>query len=445
MSFKGIVLTNQGKILLNKAHESKIFKLKCLRIGDGFYTDDHENCESVVHSLFDVPININRENNKIIIDADVINYEQEECYMREIAIIALDENNNEIVYAYDNAGNDAEILARSSQVIYETRLRFYFIIENDISVHISVSSNMYALNADLQVLNSKLDKMVLHPNLIINADFSNCINQRAMNEYGQMGDGTTQLKTYYTIDRWCKGHETTSIIVCDDYVRFKSRVGTDQATFGQALEFPKMYAGKTLTLSCKIKEIVGSVEFGLFYGSNNYLSKPSLNSININATGIHHVTVRVPENFNEDLLVVLFYMHKELNQGDYVDIEWVKLEHGEVATPFIPRLRGEELQLCQRFYENFLHSMYCIVPTNTSKVAAPLMGFKVKKRTIPKVTTEGFYSHTNSATKLAAEQESVVVSTIGITYIQLTEAVGATMCYVKNLEIDSEIYFNCSF
>lgn len=43
----------------------------------------------------------------------------------------------------------------------------------------------------------------------------------------------------------------------------------------------------------------------------------------------------------------------EAPAGANVTVNWVKLELGSVATPFIPRPYAEELALCQRYYESF--------------------------------------------------------------------------------------------
>lgn len=40
------------------------------------------------------------------------------------------------------------------------------------------------------------------------------------------------------------------------------------------------------------------------------------------------------------------------NVDDNIEIEWAKLEVGEVATPFTPRSYGEELDLCIRYYQS---------------------------------------------------------------------------------------------
>ena len=63
-------------------------------------------------------------------------------------------------------------------------------------------------------------------------------------------------------------------------------------------------------------------------------------------------------------------------------IEWVKLELGECATPFVPRSYGEELLLSQRYYQ--IHS------TNT----IPEIDLRPNMRVIPTITTiSGGYSY----------------------------------------------------
>ncbi len=461
--FKQIVITDKGKSLISKLIEGKSMKLTKLSISDSVYEDDQ--IESLTHidnikQTVAIEKILRVNDNTIQLKASISNETLTEGYfMNTVGIYANDPDEGETLYAVVIAKVASWMPPYTGISVSSLMFNITLSVGNADNVNIEISGNN-ATVIDIQDLQKQIDELgnvktelkdIPNSNILINGDFSNPVNQRNKELYGPLGTGSTILKFGYTIDRWMKSSEHSAVIINDRSIRFRVGAAHDaqKVRFGQPLEFPKSYAGKTVTLSCYIKEIVGQVEFGLFAGStfeDKCLPATAINSILIDKAGTYYVTVKIPTDFDEEYLTVMFHMKNNtetgqaMNDNDYVDIEWVKLEYGEVATPFVPRLRGEEMTLCQRFYENFLHSMLCIFSTNTSKVAVPLMGFKAKKRVIPKIISDGFYSYANSATKLDARQDSAVVSVNGITYIQLTEAVGATMCYIKNMEVDAEIY-----
>lgn len=465
--FKKIVITEKGQSLISKLIEGKSMKITKLNISDSVYKDDMlESLTSIDNVKQEVCIEkiIRVNDTSIKLQATITNELLTEGYfINTVGIYADDPNEGEILYGVMTAKVPGWMPPYTGISISSAIFNIALIVGNADNVNIEMSSNNATI-IDIQNLQSQIDILdgnikvnndniskLANPNILINADFSNPINQRNKSLYGPLGTGSTIVEFGYTIDRWIKVSERSSVAVKDDCVRFQ--IGTafsaQKARFGQPLEYPKSFAGKTVTLSCEIKEIVGQVEFGLFAGStfeDKCLPATAINSIVIDKAGSYSVTAIIPANFNEEYLTVMFHMQNNaetgqtMKDGDYVDIAWVKMEYGKVATPFIPRLTGEELQLCMRFYENFQHSMMCTLYSATSRSAIPLMGFKVRKRISPKIKNDGFYLYSNSATKLDTKQENVNVNINGILYFQLTDPVGATMCYVKNLEIDAEIY-----
>ena len=136
--------------MLNNAQANKSFHIKCVRIGDGYYSGDYKDIQEMVNPLYDVSAEFHHNEDKLIIDADINSDDHSGYYLREVALIAIDENNNEVVYAYDNADDDADLIVGSGTVTYETRLRFCFMISNDISVSIEINSSVYALAKDVE-------------------------------------------------------------------------------------------------------------------------------------------------------------------------------------------------------------------------------------------------------------------------------------------------------
>ncbi len=465
--FNKIVITKKGQSLISKLIEGKSMKLTKLSISDSIYEDSELESLSFIDNVKQT-IAIERmlrvNDTTIRLQASISNELLTEGYfMSTVGIYADDPEEGEILYAVMIAKVSGWMPPYTGISVTSSIFNITLVVGNADNVTIEMSSDNATI-IDIQELQSQIDVLdgdikrnkdniykLTNPNILINANFSNPVNQRGKDTYGLLGTGSTIVRLGYTIDRWIKASERSGITVNDDCIRFQ--VGTASSAqlvrFGQPLEYPKSFAGKTVTLSCKIKEIVGQIEFGLFAGSafeDHCLPAIAINSVVIDKAGTYSVTAMVPTDFNEEYLTVMFHMQNNAETGqvmqdnDYVDIVWVKMEYGAVATPFIPRLRGEELQLCQRFYENFLHSMLCVVPSDTSRVAIPLMGFKVKKRIYPKIVSDGFYLYSNSSIKLDTRLDTANVNMNGIVYLQLTNPVGAVMCYVKNLEIDAEIY-----
>ena len=85
-------------------------------------------------------------------------------------------------------------------------------------------------------------------------------------------------------------------------------------------------------------------------------------------------------------------------------VNWVKLEIGSYATPFSPRLYGEELALCERYYQrirlatvghlNFSssHVAYITLPKRTKMYGTGTASFISNDITVSGTTALGFNS-----------------------------------------------------
>ena len=150
MAFRGMVITYDGQSLLTQTQISKQFAVKCIRIGDGKYSADHHDIHSMVNPLYDVVPEIQHKDNQLLIEADITSNDHSGYYLREIGIIATDASGKEVLYAYDNAGNDAEYISPvDSGIAYEKRLRFALSITDDITINVQINGSVYALQRDL--------------------------------------------------------------------------------------------------------------------------------------------------------------------------------------------------------------------------------------------------------------------------------------------------------
>lgn len=217
-----------------------------------------------------------------------------------------------------------------------------------------------------------------NPNLLINGDFRNPINQR----------GQTSYNHGYTIDRWTLWNTNTNLTINNGYCTLSG----DYDIIAQHLENPPQYSNQTVTLSARIRSNGGSSRIVL-YGDE---SGGIINQI-VEDTNGKFVTVsftgKIPNLNTQARLTVSI----EGAGGSSIDIEWAKLELGSVATPFIPRHYAEELALCQRYYQivkngtahplafyydnNGLRFMDFFIPLATAMRITPTFGLKSGSKT----------------------------------------------------------------
>lgn len=169
-----------------------------------------------------------------------------------------------------------------------------------------------------------------NPNLLINGDFG--VNQRGKTSY----TGTNSVS--YTVDRW-------ALYWSEGFsydVSTKTITATSNGSIIQYMEDSKNLLGKTLTLSCKVNDVLYSKTATLnsSYNANTYVI-----DFDIGNTGFK----------------LQLYWHNELSifrvmiatnsAPASISVDYVKLEIGSVATPFSPRPYAEELALCQRYFQ----------------------------------------------------------------------------------------------
>ena len=168
-----------------------------------------------------------------------------------------------------------------------------------------------------------------NPNLLINGDF----------QVWQRGESFTA--SGYTADRWYAymSGSGNSVSHANGGITIDTTSGNliQFQQFFEEAEFKKL-KGKTVTLSINIEIIQGSVAV--------YSNVDTLKQIgSISASGIHKFTFTVAENISSFKILFSFLA------GRKAVIKWVKLELGEVSTPFVPRTYAEELAMCQRYYQ----------------------------------------------------------------------------------------------
>lgn len=162
-----------------------------------------------------------------------------------------------------------------------------------------------------------------NPNLLINSDFK--INQRGETEYTYQTSGATQ----YTIDRFRSvflNVKTSS----DGLILNANGTNEGGGYISQVLE--NAVKGDTI-LSFKVSAVVGTIEF------RNLNSADDGNTLSVSSDGTYIV-----KGSNTKKVTAHFL------KGSSCKIEWIKLEQGSIATPFVAPNPTEELMKCKRFF-----------------------------------------------------------------------------------------------
>lgn len=205
-----------------------------------------------------------------------------------------------------------------------------------------------------------------NPNLLINSDFRNPVNQRGLTTY----TGGTQK--CYTIDRWCTGEQDYSrtVDVVDGGITITNPNTTHIGTLQQIFEHTLPQGDYTLTL--KVKEMTGSAGTMSCGGSASGTKKQI--SVGVNTMTLTSATVSS------------FIIY--LAPSSSITLEWAKLECGTTATPFVPRIYAEEVAMCQRYYVQLktIYPLMIAQRNNAGTSAYMFVPLPVALRNAPSIT-----------------------------------------------------------
>ena len=283
---------------------------------------------------------------------------------------------------------------------------------------------------------------VSNPNILINGDFR--INQRGLKTYTEHNK--------YTVDRWNLNYG--SLTVNDDGSITHTASNSWQG-IRQYIEFPSRLAGKTVTFSMKSNSSgIRLVQLSYLKKGNTVTDKIASKQENDISAEILTFSVKIPTDItDEDKLFILLYT-PQANQS--VTYYWTKLEVGSTPTEFIPRLYGEELALCQRYYQKIkglgsanifgfgslrmaTNARFEIVLNNQLRGLPTINANEIE---ILNFSTGGIFIDNLTLSLLSLNK--------GVVYLQVlsTENIGTSGAYVQLLgvtgngyiELDSEIY-----
>jgi hypothetical protein len=267
-------------------------------------------------------------------------------------------------------------------------------------------------------------------NLIINGDMR--VSQR-----GSWTTATAIINMAYTLDRWQTGIAGTGAASTLQDLTGSVKLIATAAFTGQTrimynFENSGLYSrisNKTLTLSAWVKSNTPNARISLWQGAwkgftVNHSGSGEWENISVTKTigdisGLYNGNLIMHaglDGFNSADVAISI--------GDYIEVKEVQLELGSVATDFEHRSYGEELALCQRYYEKYsgridMHGQYASDSTGPHADARIVaIKFNQTKRDTPTMTIAGSqtptagYIYPDSFAASATVATATVTSTV---------------------------------
>ena len=163
----------------------------------------------------------------------------------------------------------------------------------------------------------------------------------------------------------------------------------------QRIENPQQFAGKTVTFSVWMKSNTNKAGISHFNNQDTFVAPTNHTgggawekltlTHTVNATGPTDFRLRLGMSQSGNTVVGV---------GDYFEVTEAQMEYGSVATDFEHRSYGEELQLCQRYYQYIGPT-----PTSTSQMII---------WTADVTTAQGYY-HTTALNSVMRANPTVVI------------------------------------
>lgn len=286
-------------------------------------------------------------------------------YLRTIGLFALDPDDGEILYSITPT-TEADYMAADNGITKSgISLDLLTTISNSENVSLEVDpnamisaetfNNVVGNVSDLENggtnlvdgINKNTARLndLANPSLLINGDFRNPVNQRRKSSYNVNGE--------YTIDRWRFINDNNGTMTINDgYISISNGVAnntylqynydTDMKVLeGEKVTFTIVYKS---TATYRLSSFIGSAEEDV----NIYLTPIddwTVKTLTLDLSSWKYSIGKV-----ESSIILQSYDGSSFTNGT-LDVKYIKLELGSVATPFIPRPYGEELTMCQRYYE----------------------------------------------------------------------------------------------
>ena len=199
-------------------------------------------------------------------------------------------------------------------------------------------------------------------NLLINGDFQ--VSQRGV--YTSAGT----MPNAYVLDRWlCDRNGTATVqhtsghdipgtpAICKAIKLVQTVTGNNYLGVRQKIENPTQYVGRTITYSAWVRSNTPNARIEWYTQGTTQTAIGPAHSGNGEWEYLSF-TATMTGNPSTNWYVDAFidngaYSNTTITAGDFIEVTMLQLEIGKVATPFEHRSYGEELALCQRYYQKF--------------------------------------------------------------------------------------------
>lgn len=253
-----------------------------------------------------------------------------------------------------------------------------------------------------------------NPNLLINPDFK--INQRGNSTYS-----STNSKKIYTVDRWniynANLNASTKVL---------TNPNSSSGQFKQTLELPLI---GTYTVTIKASRVSGNVHFFINENGANIIDKSIV-------SGLNTVTFTSTKGVSEVGVLI--------SSGASLQIDYVKLEEGAVATVYTAPNPIEEYPKCQRYFQ-YIPKLYCVPLVYTRDLISVSEKFfqatsgnlPTEMRITPTLTYKALGQSDNSTFTGSASFE---LTSKSIDTITLDRAISNFTVTINGITLDAEIY-----
>lgn len=266
----------------------------------------------------------------------------------------------------------------------------------------------------LSQLASYLGNKFSNPNLLINPDFK--INQRGKSTYS-----STSSKKIYTVDRW-----NIYNVNLNASTKVLTNPNSGSGQFKQTLENPLV---GTYTMTIKASRVSGNVHFFINENGANIIDKSIV-------SGLNTVTFTSTKGVSEVGVLI--------SSGASLQMDYVKLEQGTVATSYIAPNPVEEYPKCQRYFQ-YISKLYCVPLIYTKSLInasdkffqATNGNLPTEMRTKPTLTYKALGQSDNSTFTGSASFE---LDSKSINTVTLDIAISNFTITINAVNLDAEIY-----
>lgn len=212
-------------------------------------------------------------------------------------------------------------------------------------------------------------KNVFRPNILINSNF--VVNQRG---------GVTYTSSGYTVDRW--NIQSTSTFVVSPNSSGKIRInntGSANLFFVQYIENFAELAGKTLSYVIKVD--------GVCYTKSETMPETFVGNLGYASLNVPFGVIYL-FNYSDNK----FAFTVQVNAGQNIQIEYVKLEVGAFSTEYVAKTYSEELKECQRYF--FKTKLYMVFLAQNATKLLGMINSPNEMRSTPILSYSGeLYIH----------------------------------------------------